>query len=118
MDRPEDIESEPGVSGLESERRRSLVPLGALMHPRRTRREWTPEERHAVLDDLVEARSLRVEAVDDHGVFYRCSTGADLLAYFDSKRRSVPEAAVAQLDATTRPVSVREGCRLRRLVVV
>ena len=48
MDRPEDIESEPGVSGLESERRRSLVPLGALMHPQPTTYTSLPGSQEAM----------------------------------------------------------------------
>lgn len=72
----------------------------------------------AIVDGLVDRGMLREEAVDDHHVLRHYGSGADLIEYFEAKRRSVPADAIPVLKSTERPCLVREACRLRRLAVV
>jgi hypothetical protein len=71
----------------------------------------------AAVDAYVADGRLAEEAVDDHDVRKHYRTGADIVADFAGKDRHIPEAAVPELRAITRPCVVRERCRLRRLRV-
>ena len=69
------------------------------------------------IDALVDAGRLVDQAIDDHDVRKHYTDGAELVADFADKERTLPAAAIPGLRATTRPCTVRERCRLRRLMV-
>ena len=69
------------------------------------------------VDAFIGEGRLAEEAVDDHDVHKHYRTGADVVDDFAGKDRRIPDAAVPALRAITRPCSVRERCRLRRLTV-
>jgi hypothetical protein len=69
----------------------------------------------AVIDEEIAHGLLREEAVDDHDVLRRFSTGASLIEHFRTTPRSIPASAIPLLEASARPHVVREACRLRRL---
>jgi hypothetical protein len=71
----------------------------------------------AAIDGLIRSRELVEQAVDDHDVRTHYADGAELLDDFAGKQRRLPEHALPQLRALTRPCVVRERCRLRRLQV-
>jgi hypothetical protein len=71
----------------------------------------------AAVDAYVADGRLTEETVDDHDVRKHYRTGADVVDDFAGKDRKIPEAAVPRLRAITRPCTVRERCRLRRLTV-
>lgn len=71
----------------------------------------------AAVDALVAAGRLEEEAVDDHDVLKHYPNGAAVIDEFAGKERSVPADALAPLGAVLRPCTMRERCRLRRLVV-
>jgi hypothetical protein len=69
----------------------------------------------AAIDALVRVRELIEQAGDDHDVRKHYANGAELVDDFVGKQRRVPEHALPELRALTRPCAVRERCRLRRL---
>jgi hypothetical protein len=69
----------------------------------------------AAIDALVRVRELIEQAGDDHDVREHYVNGAELVDDFIGKQRRLPEHALPQLRALTRPCAVRERCRLRRL---
>jgi hypothetical protein len=69
----------------------------------------------AAVDASIAEGHLLEEAVDDHDVRTHYRTGADLVADFAGKERTLPADAVPTVRAITRPCVVRERCRLRRL---
>jgi hypothetical protein len=71
----------------------------------------------AAIDALVRTERLVEQAVDDHDVRKHYTNGAELVDDFAGKQRRLPEHALPQLRALTRPCVVRERCRLRRLQV-
>jgi hypothetical protein len=75
---------------------------------------WADAARAAV-DLLVSERLLVEEAVDDHDVRKHYKSGAELVADFVGKERTLPAEMVPNLRAVTSECIVRERCRLRRL---
>ena len=71
----------------------------------------------AAVDALLRSGRLVEEAVDEHDVHAHFPTGAELVADFEPKERSLPEAAIPELLAIDQAVVMRERCRLRRLRV-
>jgi hypothetical protein len=71
----------------------------------------------AAVDALTRAGRLVEQAVDDHDVRKHYDTGADLVDDFADKKRRLPDSAVPSLLALAQPCTVRERCRLRRLLV-
>ena len=71
----------------------------------------------AAIDELVRTHELDEQAVDEHDVRTHYANGAELVDDFAGKQRRLPEHALPQLRALTRPCVVRERCRLRRLQV-
>lgn len=71
----------------------------------------------AAVDDLVARGELVEQAVDDHLVRKHYPSGSEVVADFDGKERTLPSAAVPLLCALDQPCTMRETCRLRRLVV-
>ena len=71
----------------------------------------------AAVDDLVHRGALIEEAIDDHDVREHYDDGADLVAAYATKRRTLPRDELPALRALARPCAVRERCRLRRLRV-
>jgi hypothetical protein len=71
----------------------------------------------AAVDALVDTGTLAEEAVDDHDVRGYYDDGADLIAAFANKERSVPDDALPGLRVLEQVCVVRERCRLRRLRV-
>lgn len=71
----------------------------------------------AAVDALVVAGRLEEQAVDDHDVRKHFANGAAVIDDFVRKERSVPTDALERLGAVLRPCTMRERCRLRRLVV-
>ena len=69
----------------------------------------------AAIDALVRAGELTEQAVDDHDVRKHYANGTELVDDFAGKQRQLPEHALPQLRALTRPCVVRERCRLRCL---
>ena len=72
----------------------------------------------AAVDALVRSGTLDEEAVDDHDVRTHYDDGRDLIAAFEKKQRTIPAAALPELQGLGRVCVVRERCRLRRLRVV
>jgi hypothetical protein len=71
----------------------------------------------AAIDTLVTHGWLVEQAVDDHDVLKRYTSGADLIADFAGKQRRLPEHALPSLRSLGQPCAVRERCRLRRLEI-
>lgn len=71
----------------------------------------------AAVDALVGAGRLEEQAVDDHDVRKHYANGAALVDDFANKERHLPADALERLAALPQPCTVRERCRLRRLVV-
>ena len=71
----------------------------------------------AAVDALTRAGRLVEQAVDDHDVRKHYDNGADLVDDFADKKRRLPDSAVPSLLALAQPCTVRERCRLRRLLV-
>ncbi len=71
----------------------------------------------AAVHDLVHRGALIEEAIDDHDVREHYDDGADLVAAYATKRRTLPRDELPALRALARPCAVRERCRLRRLRV-
>src|SRR5579859_7359729 len=69
----------------------------------------------AAIDALIRQSSLAEEAVDDHDVRTHYLTGADLVADFGPKERSLPDEATPGLLEISQPCVLLERCRLRRL---
>ena len=69
----------------------------------------------AAIDALIRSHELVEQAVDDHDVRKHYASGAELVDDFVGKQRRLPDDALPQLRALTRPCVVRERCRLRRL---
>ena len=69
----------------------------------------------AAVDSAIAEGNLVEEAVDDHDVRKHYRSGADLVADFADKERSLPPQAIPTVRAIERPCIVRERCRLRRL---
>ena len=69
----------------------------------------------AIVDGLVERGVLHEEGRHDHVVRRHFSSGADLVAHFETRTRSLPAEAVPMLAKVDRPCAVREPCRARGL---
>lgn len=78
--------------------------------------EWA-DAATAAVDARVAADDLLEEAVDDHDVRKHYSDGAELVDDVSASKRHLHQADVPMLQAITRPLVVRELCRLRRLRV-
>lgn len=77
----------------------------------------TADAASAAVDDLVSRGSLAEQAVDDHVLRTHYATGADVIADFSGKGRTLSPEAIPRLRALDRPCTMRELSRLRRLVV-
>lgn len=77
----------------------------------------TADPAAAAVDELVRRAALLEEAVDDHDVREHFADGADLVAAYATKRRSLPEEAVPRFTGLAVPCAVRERSRVRRLRV-
>ena len=77
----------------------------------------TADAAKAAVDALVGAGRLQEQAADDHDVRKHYANGAALIDDFAGKERSLPADALERLGALLQPCTVRERCRLRRLVV-
>ena len=75
----------------------------------------TADAAAAGVDALVEAGLLVEEAVDDHDVRKRYSSGAELVDDFEDSRRDLPAEWIPRLTEIERECIVRERCRTRRL---
>src|ERR671936_2950640 len=71
----------------------------------------------AAVDEMVRARVLVEEAVDDHDVRKHYATGALVVEDFATKERTIPPEAIPLLEQIDHECVVRERCRLRRLRV-
>jgi hypothetical protein len=71
----------------------------------------------AAIDAQIEQGQLVEEDVDDHDVLQHFATGAELIADFANRERRLHEATLPTLRSLTRPCTMREKCRLRRLAV-
>jgi hypothetical protein len=71
----------------------------------------------AAIERLTRSHELVEQAIDNHDVRKHYGNGAELLGDFEGKQRRLPEHALPQLRALTRPCIVREHCLLRRLRV-
>ena len=71
----------------------------------------------AAVDALVATAVLADQALDDHDVRKHYANGAALVDDFAGKERNLPADALERLGALLQPCTVRERCRLRRLVV-
>jgi len=71
----------------------------------------------AAVDALVAGGTLVEEAVDEHDVRTRYPSGADLVEDFETSLRKLPPGVVSELLALTELCTVRERCRLRKLIV-
>lgn len=71
----------------------------------------------AAVDARIAAGDLVEEAVDEHDVRKHYSDGAELVEDVAASKRDLYEKDVPMLAAITRPLVVRELCRLRRLGV-
>ncbi len=71
----------------------------------------------AAIDALTRSGRLIDEAADDHDVRTHFANGAELVADFAPKERTLPADAIPVLIAIEAPVVMRERCRLRRLTV-
>jgi hypothetical protein len=78
--------------------------------------EWAEAATTAV-DARIAAGDLVEEAVDEHDVRKHYSDGAELVEDVAGSKRDLHEEDVPMLAAITRPLVVRERCRLRRLAV-
>jgi hypothetical protein len=72
----------------------------------------------AAVEALIQIGTLTEEAVDDHDVHVYYDDGADVIAAFAEKERSIPEDAIPVLRETGGVCAFRERCRLRLLRVV
>jgi len=70
-----------------------------------------------VLMDAVQKGVLALEAEESLEVLQRWSSGAELVADLESRRRKVPAAMRPIVEAIDAECIVREPCRLRRLSV-
>jgi hypothetical protein len=70
----------------------------------------------AAIDAAITLGTLIEQGVDDHDVRTHYPSGRDLIDDFGDKLREIPEPALPRLGAITRPLVIRERCRLRRLV--
>ena len=71
----------------------------------------------AAIDALIREGRLVEEAIDDHDVREHYDNGRALLDDFAEGKRRLPDRAMPELRALTRPCTVRERCRLRRLAL-
>jgi hypothetical protein len=71
----------------------------------------------AAVETRIAAGDLFEEAVDDHDVRKHYSDGADLVEDVGSSKRRFPDEVIPIIAAITKPLVVRERCRLRRLRV-
>jgi hypothetical protein len=71
----------------------------------------------AAIDAAIAAGRLIDGAVDDHDVRSHYANGLDLVDDFGDKTRELPAHAIPRLKTITRPIVIRERCRLRRLTV-
>jgi hypothetical protein len=71
----------------------------------------------AAVDGMIGTGRLIEDAVDDHDVRKHFSDGPDLIDDLKDKGRPLPEGAIQDLMTITRPLVIRERCRLRKLVV-
>ena len=78
--------------------------------------EWA-DAATAAVDARIAAGDLVEEAVDDHDVLKHYADGRELIDEVAQSRRTLPQEFVPVLEAITRPLVVRERCRLRRLRV-
>jgi len=69
------------------------------------------------VDAMAGSGRLIQEAIDDHDVCKHYPNGTDLVDDFKDTARRISEEAIPRLRAITRPLLVREHCRLRRLTV-
>jgi hypothetical protein len=69
----------------------------------------------AAIDAAIATGRLIEQAVDDHDVLMHYPSGLDLVDDFEDRLRKIPERAIPRLNAITRPLVIRERCRLRRL---
>jgi hypothetical protein len=76
--------------------------------------EWA-DAATAAVDERIAAGELLEEAVDEHHVLKHYSDGAELVEDVAGSRRRLRQEDVPLLQATARPLVVRELCRLRRL---
>ena len=67
------------------------------------------------IDTMVTAGLLVEEAADDHDVRKHYSSGAELVADFETSRRDLPPAWIPRLVKLETRCVVRERCRTRRL---
>lgn len=70
------------------------------------------------IDAAAAAGQLTDEVADDHDVRTHYPSGVDLIDDFEDKLRELPERTLPRLKAITRPLVIRERCRLRRFVRV
>jgi hypothetical protein len=69
----------------------------------------------AAVEEAIRAGLLAEEAIDDHDVRKHYPAGADVIADFANKKRSIHDPE--RVRSCQQPCVVRERCRLRRLRV-
>ena len=74
-----------------------------------------PTAATAAIDALVRSGELIEQAVHDGDVRKHYANGTELVDDFAGKQRRLPDHALPHLRKLTRPCTVRERCRLRRL---